>query len=124
MPVPVRDQASMKKLLNDLDDNNFAVRENAQKKLLTLGIDALPLLSHALISPTNTLEKKRRLEAIVKSLQPLEKVGPDQKRAMWGIELLEQFNTKTSRDLLALIGQGEPTAWLTTEAQASLKRLN
>jgi hypothetical protein len=64
-----------------------------------------------------TLEQRLRLEKV------LAKLEPDLLRWLRTVELLAEINTMQSRQLLNSIGKGEPSAWLTREANASLQRL-
>jgi hypothetical protein len=123
LPIPARNQIQLKAWLADLDNEKFAIRENAQKELEALDSDALPVLIRALNSPGVSLEKRRRLEPIVNKLKRLEVITPEVLRVVRAIELLEQIDTPASRELLEVIAKGEPNAWVTTEASASLKRL-
>ena len=58
------------KLIADLNDNNFRVREAAQKELIRLGGEALPDLRKALRNAPS-VEAARRIEAILALVAPV-----------------------------------------------------
>jgi hypothetical protein len=69
-----------------------------------------------------TLEKRRRLEALLRLGQ-----GPERQRERLrlgrALEVLERQGTAEARQLLRALAGGAPGVWQTQEAQASLARL-
>lgn len=61
------DAARVRELVKQLDAQQFAVREQADKALREMGIDVVPLLRKALAEPA-PLESRRRLERIIAHL--------------------------------------------------------
>jgi hypothetical protein len=64
------DPAKVRALVERLNSNRFAVRDQADRELRQLGLRAVPLLRQALVRPPS-LEVERRLEKIVAELTRL-----------------------------------------------------
>jgi WD40 repeat protein len=112
-------QINMKRLdrlLADLDNDQFAVREKASKEIEGFGLHALPALEKALERNPST-EARRRMEAV------MERIGPERIRPLRAIEVLEHIGTSEAEDLLKKLASGAPEARPTQEAKASLNRL-
>jgi WD40 repeat protein len=119
-PVAAPDARRVAKLLADLDDERFEVREQASRELEGLGRLVQPALREALAGRPSA-EARRRLTAL------LEKVAaatptPEEVRAIRVVEALEQAGTAAARRLLADLAGGVPEARLTREAKAALQR--
>jgi hypothetical protein len=108
-------------LLTELDDNDFAVREQAQRALESAGESVMPELRQAL-TQTTSAEARRRLDGMI---EKMERTVPAGKRlqALRGIEVLEQIRTPEARALLKLLAEGAPGTRVTREANGSLDRL-
>src|SRR5262249_1172417 len=113
--------ARLERLVRDLDDRAFKVREVASRELAALGDAAGPALRKALARPMS-LEMGRRLEALVARLDasgiPQEKL-----RAVRALGGLEELATPATRKHLAELAGGVPDDLLTIEATAALARL-
>jgi hypothetical protein len=109
------------RLIADLDDEDFAVREAATVKLERLGHGAEAALRAVLAkrSPPEVSKRIRRLLAGL-SNSTLSSRGLQLLRA---VELLECLGTPGARAVLADLAKGEPASWLTQEAKASLRRV-
>jgi hypothetical protein len=121
-PAPKKpDQAGIvTRLIQDLEDDRFAVRENAMRKLEALGKDAQSALRTALKN-TPSLELRRRVEALLKKLDgPEPPLDLPSERAL---EVLEHIGNGEARQLLEVLAAGNPNAPLTREAKAALERL-
>src|SRR5262249_10799132 len=119
-PVAPEDAARAERLVRDLDDNAFLVREKAQRALQALADTATPALEKALAG-NPSLEARPRL---VKLLHEVDR--PDFSRTrqkLRAVEALEYAGTAAARELLAALARGAPEARLTREAGASLGRL-
>jgi WD40 domain-containing protein len=109
------------KLIADLDDDRFEVREQATTQLKKLGAIAEPAL-RAKLADHPSPEVRRRAERIFGDVpSPSKTSGILQ--AIRAITTLEYIGTPEARQLLQSIAQMEPKDWLTEEANASLKRL-
>ncbi len=119
--LPSVDTKRIAPLLIDLDSAEFPVRERATRELLGLGMRVRAPLRAA-------LRRGPRLEALRRVEQILEKLGsetcsPDDLRTLRIVEALELINNPETRQILRELAHGEPDAWLTLEAKASLERL-
>jgi WD40 repeat protein len=120
-PVAPPDAAEMKRLLADLDADQFKVREQATQALAKLHDRARPSLEQVLRGKP-TLELRKRVETLLQHLDgPV--TLPEGCRGLRAVEVLEQIGTAEARQLLTALAKGLPEARLTQEAKASLKRL-
>jgi WD40 repeat protein len=121
-PVPRKpDQTPIiTRLIQDLEDDQFAVRENAMRKLEAVGKNAQAALQTAL-NKKPSLELRRRVEALLKKLEgPEPALDLPSERAL---EVLEHIGNGDVRQLLQALAAGEPAAPLTRDAKATLERL-
>jgi WD40 repeat protein len=120
-PVAAPDPRRLAQLITDLDNEQFAVREQATEELEKLGHLARPALRKALeVAPP--LEVRQRVERLLRKLEgPV--TSPDLLRGLRAIETLEQIDTREARQLLAALAKGAPEARLTQEAKTSLERV-
>jgi hypothetical protein len=95
----------MRKLVRQLDDNEFEVREKAEKALIALGKKALPQLKQELRAAKN-LEGRMRLQRVVAALTPVDRL---QKRVQALVRELdnEAFEVRT-RATDELLAEGKP----------------
>jgi hypothetical protein len=107
------------KLIADLDNDEFAVREQAQRELERMGEDAAPALRKALAGKPAP-EVRRRIESILKKARTF---SPETLQVVRAVEVLENIGTLEARELLKSLADGVPEAVLTQEAKASLERL-
>jgi hypothetical protein len=108
-------------LITQLDDDNFSVREKATGELERLGPEAFPLLRRSLDGPIS-VEARRRIERLLENLKTAT-LTADQKRLQGALIVLELIVTAEARQVLEEVSQGRAGAWLASEAQVSLKRL-
>jgi RNA polymerase sigma factor (sigma-70 family) len=120
-PASEVDERKLNQLIEQLDDDTFAVREKAERELRRVGESAEPFLRTAL-QKSPTLEKRRRIEQL---LEPFSKPLPsvDRARQIRLLEVLEQIGTKEATEWLKRLAGGAPGDFLTREAKASLERL-
>ena len=109
------------RLVRDLDDDAFEVRERATKELDGLGESAAPALRKALANPSS-VEARRRLEELLDKLTARE-IPPEQIRSLRALRVLEELNTPDGRTILKDLAGGAPDDLLTQEAMAVLARL-
>jgi hypothetical protein len=118
-PEPPPDPGYLHKLIADLADDKFAVRERAQKELQQIGDVARPALQQEM-KATSSAEVRRRAQNILEAplLLPAER-----RQAIRAVEILEYFATANARQLLAGLANGAPGSRLTEAANAALERL-
>ncbi len=117
---PVRvDDKRIERLLVDLDGNEFAAREEAERELTKLGDRAEPMLRRALESKPS-LELRRRLQAI---LAGPNRLSADLLRTLRALAVLERIGTPEARRILEKLSSGAASRE-TREAKAVLQRLN
>jgi WD40 repeat protein len=125
--VPKVEEARVRRLVADLDADDFATREKATKELASLGEAAAPALRQALKDKPNA-EVRKRATAL---LEKIETVREEERkgrahpavRMLRAVEVLERAGTPEAAKVLGELADGDPTARLTTEAQAALQRL-
>jgi WD40 repeat protein len=115
------DTKRIERLIVDLNDGRFQIREKAAKELEALTDRAVPTLQKALAGGLS-LEAKRRVEAL---LDRLEGVGPSVEtiREVRVVEALEWIGNAEARRLLDKLAAGPPDTRLTQEAKAAAERL-
>jgi RNA polymerase sigma factor (sigma-70 family) len=120
-PVARPDPASVKKWIAELDHDDFATRQQAERELERLGEVVTAELREALRRAPSP-EANRRLQRLVETLeQPVPReLLLQQLRA---VEVLEYLGIPQANALLKTLAGGASGAWLTEAAQASLRRL-
>jgi hypothetical protein len=118
-PVGAADQAHVRRLIADLDDHQFAVRQKATRDLEKLG-DQVLLELRRVYAGNPTLETRQRLEQLLTKLEPWTSEGL---RVLRAIEVLEMLATPEAKGALEKLATGAPSARLTQEAKESLERL-
>ncbi len=122
-PMTLMDPKRPAKLVTDLDSNEFAIREAAEKELEKLGELAAPVCRKAMENQPST-EVRRRLKKLLEKQALAEtNLPPDILRGIRAVETLEAIGTKDAREKLAGLVQGAPEARLTQEAKSALTRL-
>lgn len=103
-------------LINDLNSDEFAIRDKATSELSRLGDAAMPALRKAL-EGTPSLEMRRRLQQLLDDLESA------WLRTLRALETLEYIGTAEAQQVLATLAGGDAEARWTQEAKASLARL-
>jgi hypothetical protein len=117
------DEKRLAGLIADLDNEHFAVRDNAAKNLEHLGEVAIGACQKALQGQPSA-EVRRRLESFLeKQAKSASEPSPERLRALRAIEVLEQISTLQAQELLKSLASGAPEASLTQGAKAALERL-
>jgi hypothetical protein len=123
-PVAPVDDQRLARLIAELDNEQFAVREKAREELETLGGLAAAACRKALEGPSSA-EVRRRLKALLdKQARALWDLSPDRLSQLRALEVLERTATAEARQLLGRLAKGAHGAWLTERARESLERLN
>jgi WD40 repeat protein len=108
-------------LIRKLDDDQFEVRDKAQKELESWEDVAAPALRKAL-QGNPTPEVRTRLQQLLDRLKEPD-AESERLRGLRVVELLERIGTTEAQDVLKKLAAGVPEAVLTKEAAASLGRL-
>jgi WD40 repeat protein len=120
-PAPQLDPKRVAELIEQLDSDQFKVRQKATGELLKMGDRVVPAIDKALAA-NPPLETKRRLEDLRGKLS-----GPvlqgEALRVYRAIELLERIGTAEARQALQALAEGAPGAFVTRTAKAGLGRL-
>ncbi len=120
-PVFLPDPARTAALIADLDNDSFAVRQQAFQELERLERRVEPALRRALAAEP-TLESRRRMEQLLERLNhPVP--SPEHLQILRAVRVLEHIGTAEAHKLLEYLAQGAPEARVTREAQAALQRL-
>jgi hypothetical protein len=106
----------------NLNSEHFVVREKAAKELFTLGDAALAPIEEAL-KETLSLEQRRRLQAISKSLRD-KSMAAERLKELRTIMALEQIGTPSARAAIEWLNHGLVTAWITQQARLALNRMD
>jgi RNA polymerase sigma factor (sigma-70 family) len=118
-PAAAPDAKLVAQLIDDLGSDSFKVRQQAQKKLSDLGDLVEPTLRAALKKPLTLEAHQRIMELLDRALVPAGK----ELQALRALEVLEWTATPEAQAVVARLTQGLPGTRLTTEAQATLRRL-
>jgi hypothetical protein len=119
-PAPAVAVDEVRRLLSDLDSDDFARREVASTRLAKLGEQVMPALEAGL-KEAKSAELRRRIKDLLPTSQVVR--SPEVLRAVRAIEVLEHIGTAEARQVLQTLAGGAAAARLTKEAQASLQRL-
>jgi WD40 repeat protein len=109
------------RLIADLEDARFSVRERATDELEGIGELALPALRKALAGRPSLELRRRASEVVAKIEAPVP--PPRRLREIRAVAALEYAGTDEARRLLRSLADGAPETRLTQEAKASLRRL-
>jgi hypothetical protein len=118
------DPKRVAKLIADLDNDDFGLREKATAELETLGDRAEAALRQAL-DKNPSAEMRNRLAELLKKL---ERDGKEPRPSaelvqLRVVEALELSGTKQAQELLDELARGDADSLLSREAKASLERL-
>jgi RNA polymerase sigma factor (sigma-70 family) len=111
----------LRRLIDNLDDNQFEIREQASIELQELGPLAERHLRMALAGHPSA-EARRRLESLLDKVQK-QSLSIKQLQSLRALEVLEHIGSPDARQVLMALAQGAPESRLTQESQASLARL-
>jgi WD40 repeat protein len=114
--------AMIARLVATLDSDSFTERNDAERRLQTLGSAAEAELRRALgkqPSPELRMRAQRLLRRLPDSGETL---SPDELRALRSIAILEQVGTRQATQILETLAKGADNNRITQAARASLKR--
>jgi WD40 repeat protein len=124
----VRETAGLKieprvaKLLADLDDEEFAVRDNASQELARIGKAIVPALQQTLANNPSP-EVKDRIQQLLKPFPDPSKLTPETVRVLEALEVLEQAGTPEARQALEALARESLLARIMQEVRAAVERL-
>jgi RNA polymerase sigma factor (sigma-70 family) len=121
-PAKGPDPERLRQLINDLESNQFAVRDRASTELIKLGELAEPALRKRLEAGP-PLETRQRIDQVLGKLAGGQLPSEDVLRQLRAVEVLERTGTADARKALEALAGGADGARLTREAKASLTRL-
>jgi hypothetical protein len=117
---PALDAKRAEKLIAELDDSQYKVRQNANSELTKLGEQVVPLLTKAL-AVNLPLEVRQRVETLRDQLSSSVLTG-EALQAFRAIEVLELIGTPQARQQLQVLADGSSGTMLPTAARAALER--
>jgi WD40 repeat protein len=120
-PVVAPDPKQLAKLIAELDDDGFAVRERARKELAALGELATPALRDVLQNSPSAEVRRRAKELL--DAEAANRLSAEQLRDLRALTVLEWVGTSEAVSLLKQLAQGAAGSRFTEEAKASLWRL-
>jgi hypothetical protein len=121
-PVPAADSSRIVRLLGQLDNPRFEVRQKATAELEKFGELATPELRQVLQGRPSP-EVRRRAEHLL-DLAEAQSLSPEGIRTLRAVEVLERIANPEARQVLQRLGAGAPGATVTQEARTALKRLD
>jgi hypothetical protein len=122
-PVDRVDGDRLRRLIADLDDDRFAIRERASQELERLGDPVEGAFRQALAGQPSA-EVRRRIDLLLERLRTLRLYPPPERlRLSRAIDILEQIGSSESQAILTGLAQGAPEAELTVQAKSALGRL-
>src|SRR5262249_2850027 len=113
--------AQVDKLIAELNDDEFGVRERASALLEKAGGAAEAALRKALAAPPSA-EAKKRIEHLLRLLPP-GGLRAEDLAAIRGVQVLEYIGTAEARKLLAQLARAGAGRRLGEEADSALARL-
>jgi RNA polymerase sigma factor (sigma-70 family) len=115
------DTERVERLIADLDDKRFRVREQAMRDLEALAEHAVPWLRKALAGAPS-LETSRRIGALLERLAD-KRLSAETVRMIRAVEALESIGSPEARRRLAELASGPAESLLAQEARAAAGRL-
>ncbi len=121
-PAAPLDAKQLARLLDDLEDPRFPIRQKAAADLATLHDRIADALWERLMT-TNSAEARRAINVLLKKLDGWV-AHPDRLREVRAVGILERIATPVARKLLEEWSAGDPTALLTREARTALEHVS
>lgn len=122
-PIPVETLEQIARLIADLDNDSFRVRESATKSLARLGIQAEDALRKVL-ADSPSAEARRRAQHLLNSLPGWLIKDPENLRTIRAIWVLQRIGTPPARTLLENLATGASAERQTQEAKAAVQYLD
>jgi hypothetical protein len=121
-PISELNAAGVRRLIDQLDATEYAVRQRATDELSLHGICIADPLVNAQGAP-KSLESRVRLDALVKDAYRPVPTTPAASRWLRAVRVLERIGTPAARDLLGELAKGAAGARGTQQAQEAINRL-
>jgi WD40 repeat protein len=121
-PVPVPDAKKLARWIAELDSEVFALRQQAEQELERFGESAEKALRAALAAAP-PLEMKRRIDRLLKKLEPPAVPTGETLRSVRAVQVLEGLGDAEARRFLHELANGAAGVRLTEEATAALARI-
>jgi hypothetical protein len=123
-PASSPEAGRLRKLLEDLDSDEFQTRSSATTEIERFGELALGELQKA-VREKNSLDKQRRLKSLLHKAQDAARpFGTTESVRQWrALEVLEKAPTPDAVSLLRDLAGGAPAARLTKEARLAMGRV-
>jgi len=83
LPVPAQDEARVRQLIQELDDDSFEVRDKAEKALVAIGAEAVPQLKVVI---AETERQKEKAEVRTRALSALRAIEFNAKSKLFYVE--------------------------------------
>jgi WD40 repeat protein len=115
------DPAKVARLIAELENEDFEVREKATEALAALGVMVEARL-RAAAAGSDSQEVRDRADKVLRSLRP-GSPAPTRLRAIRAVEVLERAGTAEAKELLAKWAKDHPGTILGAEAKAAAGRL-
>jgi hypothetical protein len=120
-PPPGADPTRVNQWIQQLDDEQSARRDAAERELRAI-VDQLEEPLREALKRATSAEPRRRLTGLIDLMEGPEK-DADRLRAIRGIEVLERIGTPEAMAVLDRLARGPETARITREARAARTRL-
>jgi WD40 repeat protein len=119
-PVTEEECRPVRRLLADLDSDEFQTRQKAQDGLSRLHVEWLPLFE-AVLEARPSLEVKRRVEVLLRKQRYA--WSPEMLRRLRAVQVLERIGSAEAERLLEALERGLAWSCLTRDARAARERL-
>lgn len=117
--LPVK-EADLDKLVRELDDERFEVREKAKVRLGEVGHAAKAVLTRALANSPSA-EARKQIKELLDDLDAPPR--GERLRVLRAVEVLETVRSSEATRLLKHLAGGDPNALLIREAKSALERI-
>jgi WD40 repeat protein len=117
-PIPVADAAVLDRIVRDLDNKAFAVREKASRDLAALGPGAIAGV-HERKAKSSSEEVRGRVDAFLRRFES-EDMTPERLRYLRALEVLAAVNAPSARAVIEGLAAGAASVWETEAAKQML----
>jgi hypothetical protein len=118
-----RAEGQAERLVKDLDDDSFAVREKAHRRLEKLGADAVHILRRTLTADASA-EVRARIRRLLARIDPKEtQKALNPARARLAVTLLVKLGTPAARRALEELAREEPDSPAGKQARLALEQM-
>lgn len=117
-PVVAPDLTRIARLINDLGDARFSVRQKAQVELEACGETIEQILKRSLGASKST-EQTKRISSLLQKISN----APEPLQALRAMQVLEAIATPDAEQIIRELAQGLPESRVTQEARATIQRM-